>query len=357
MRIGIPTELKADETRVAVTPQLVEILTQRGHTVTIQSDAGLGAGYDDNSFGAVGATIVSNAGQVWDASELIIKVKEPIGAEYPQLRPDHVVFSYLHLAASPECTQALVDSGCVALAFETVRLPDGTLPLLAPMSAIAGRLAVQYGAHFLTARQGGRGVLLGGLDQAPAASMIAVGAGVAGTHAAVVAAGMGAAVTVVDRNPARVDQLVSRLGDAASGLLALDADAFQSAIATADLVVLAALVPGAHAPIVLTNELLDSMPARSVVVDIAIDQGGNCEAARPTTHHDPVFESHGVLVSCITNLPAAVPRTATVALAAAITPHVLAIADYGWLAAIGSDPALAGGLSVLGGRVVHPELL
>ncbi len=357
MHVGVPAEIKDHETRTAVTPSLAAALVRRGHEVLVQEGVGLNSGLSDAQYADTGARLVADADTVWSAADLIVKVKEPIEAEYARFRPDQVIFSYLHLAAARECQQALVDAGCTGIAFETVQLADGSLPLLAPMSEIAGRLAVQFGADYLTAPMGGRGLLLGGIAGVAPANVVVIGAGSAGMHATSVAVGLRGLVTVVDLSLDRLRSVNDHYSGRVLTVAGTDHLEVEDSIAEADLVVCAALVPGARAPIIVTEEMLDRMPRGAVVVDVAIDQGGNCAVSRPTTHAEPTFTSHGVLVSCITNLPAAVPRTATFALSTAIAPYVLKLADLGWKAAVAQDPALAGGVNVSGGKVVHPALL
>lgn len=357
MLIGVPAEVKPHETRTAVTPSLAAALTSRGHTVLVESGAGSKSGIADGDYLSAGARLTDSADDVWQRAGLIVKVKEPIASEYHRFRSGQMIFSYLHLAAAPECHQALLASGATGIAFETVQLADGSLPLLAPMSEIAGRLAVQFGADYLTAPQGGRGILLGGIAGVPAAKTVVIGAGSAGQHSVSAAVGLRSQVSVIDRNLTRLRDLGEAYSGRVQTIAAGDVHEAELVIAEADLVVCAALVPGARAPIVVTREMLSQMRPGAVVVDVAIDQGGNCSVARPTTHAEPTFFADGVLVSCITNLPAAVPRTATFALSAAISPYVLALADVGWQAAAAADPALSAGLNTFAGQTVHRALL
>lgn len=357
MRVGVPKELRAFETRVAMTPDLVTTLAAHGHAVTVETDAGVHAGFSDAQFRQAGANIAPDALSLWQNSQLIVKVKEPEPSEFEFLRDDLVVFSYLHLAAAKDCFNALLASGCTALAFETVQTPDGGLPLLAPMSAIAGRLAAQFGADFLTSPFGGKGVLLGGITGVDKGNVVVIGAGTAGQHAATVASGLGASVTLVDRNPSRLTEVAARYRGVLATLVATDQPSVDAAIVRADIVIGAALVPGARAPIVVTDNMLSRMEPGSVMFDIAIDQGGNYENAMPTSYAEPVRRNHDVQVAAIPNLPAAVPRSATHALVSAITPYVVAVADLGWRAATAADPALQAGVNVTGGRVILPALL
>ena len=349
MRVGVPRELKAHETRVSLTPETAAALVGAGHLVRIESGAGIAAGLTDAAYAEAGAEIVGTADDAWDA-DLVVKVKEPVEAEWHRMHRGQVLFTYLHLAAAREVTQAVLNSGITAFAYETVQRADGSLPLLAPMSAVAGRLATQVGAQHLMAPFGGSGVLLGGVSGAPPANVVVLGGGVAGSHAADLAAGLHAEVTVLDVNPDRL----AHLPPGARGVPSTP-EAIAAAVPDADLVIGTVLVPGARAPKLVTLGLVAQMRPGSVLVDVAIDQGGCFEGSRPTTHDEPTFRVHDALYYCVTNMPAAVPRTATLALDAATRPYVLALAD-GWEAAIAADPELAKGLNAHHGHVVHPAV-
>ncbi|MFE3290871.1 alanine dehydrogenase [Rhodococcus sp. NPDC059234] len=351
MRIGIPREIKNHEYRVAITPAGVHELVAHGHEVLVETEAGAGSSFADADYRAEGARILPHAADVWAEAELLLKVKEPIAEEYSRLRRDQVLFTYLHLAASRECTDALVDSGTTAIAYETVQAADGSLPLLAPMSEVAGRLAPQAGAYHLMTNSGGRGVLMGGVPGVRPANVVVLGGGVAGQNATAIAAGMHADVTVLDLNPARLREIDAqyhgRVRTVASNRLELE-----QAVLGADLVIGAVLIPGARAPKLVSNELVSRMKPGSVLVDIAIDQGGCFEDSRPTTHAEPTFRVHNSVFYCVANMPGAVPRTSTFALTNATLPYVLEIADLGWRRATAADRALAAGLSVHDGELL-----
>jgi len=349
MRVGVPRELKAHETRVAITPVTADALRAAGHTVRVEAGAGTRAGFPDESFRAVGAEISANPEMVWD-SDLVVKVKEPIAAEWHRMHAGQVLFTYLHLAAANDVTRAVLASGITAFGYETVQRPDGTLPLLAPMSAVAGRLATQVGAQHLMAPFGGSGTLLGGVTDVAPAHVVVLGAGTAGSNAADLAIGLHAEVTVLDLNPERL--LVLPVG--AQGRISTAA-AIAELVPSADLVIGTVLVPGARAPKLVTTHLVAQMRPGSVLVDVAIDQGGCFEGSRPTTHDAPTFRVHDALYYCVANMPAAVPRTATLALDAATRPYVLALAS-GWESAVARDPDLAKGLNAHAGRIMHPAI-
>jgi alanine dehydrogenase len=354
MLVGVPREVKNHEYRVALTPAGVQELTGRGHEVLLERDAGAGAGLPDEEFAAAGARISADPDEVWGAAGLVLKVKEPVAEEYHRLRADQVLFTFLHLAASRECTEALVAARATAVAYETVRLPDGTLPLLAPMSEVAGRMGPQVGAHHLQRTAGGRGVLLGGVSGVAAGKIAVIGAGVSGMNAAAIALGLQAEVMVLDTDLARL----RRIDFAYRGhLQTIMSNAYEveRACLWADLVIGAVLVPGAKAPTLVPNELVARMRPGSVLVDISIDQGGCFADSRPTTHTDPVFWVHESIFYCVANMPGAVPNTSTRALTNVTLPYVVALADRG-IAAAAEDPALAAGINVAAGRVVQPEV-
>ena len=352
MRIGIPTEVKDHEYRVAITPAGVQELVGRGHEVFVQSGAGEGSSLPDEDYAAAGAKVLGTADEVWAAAELLLKVKEPVAAEYRYLRPDLVLFTYLHLAADRPLTLALADAGTTAIAYETVQLPDRSLPLLAPMSEVAGRLAPQVGAATLLRANGGRGVLLGGVPGVPPASVVVLGAGVAGMNAAAIAVGMGADVALLDIDVERL-RAADRVYRGALKTVASNTYEVERAVLGADLVIGAVLVPGAKVPVLVTDELVSRMKPGSVLVDVAVDQGGCFESTRPTTHSDPTFPVAGSVFYCVANMPGAVPNTSTWALTNVTLPYAARIADAGWVAAVRAEPALAAGVNLLGGTVVN----
>jgi alanine dehydrogenase len=351
MRVGIPTETKNNEFRVAITPAGVAELTRRGHEVLIQSGAGEGSAISDAEFKAAGAQLTGTAEQVWADTDLLLKVKEPIPAEYGLLRRGQVLFTYLHLAASRACTDALLASGATSIAYETVQTADGALPLLAPMSEVAGRLSAQVGAYHLMRTLGGRGVLMGGVPGVKPADVVVVGAGTAGYNAARVAGGMGASVMVFDVNIAKLRLLDAEFGGH-MGTRYSSAYELEGAVRRADLVIGAVLVPGAKAPKLIPNSLVAQMKSGAVLVDISIDQGGCFEDSRPTTHDQPTFTVHDTLFYCVANMPSAVPKTSTVALTNATMPYAVKLAEHGWQAACRSDPVLAKGLSTHNGALL-----
>jgi alanine dehydrogenase len=351
MRIGVPSEVKSSEFRVGLVPASVRDLTAAGHEVLVQSGAGARIGFLDADYAAAGARIVGSAADAW-AVELVIKVKEPQAAEFSFLRPDQLLFTYLHLAPDPQQAEALLQSGCIAIAYETVTDRDGRLPLLAPMSAVAGRMAVQAGAHFLEITHGGRGVLLGGVPGVAPGKVTVLGAGTVGAHAARMAVGLGADVTVLDRALDRLDVLDREYHGRVRTLMA-STGTVEESICSADLIIGAVLLPGAAAPKLITRTLLKKMQNGAVIVDVAIDQGGCCETSRVTTHGDPVFIEEGVVHYCVANMPGAVPRTSTLALNNATLPYLRALADKGWRQALRDDAGLAAGLNVCAGQITH----
>ncbi|MHC3001304.1 alanine dehydrogenase [Gordonia sp. GN26] len=355
MRVGIPSEIKNHEYRVAITPAGVAELNRRGHEIVIQSGAGEGSAISDLDFKEAGAQILGTATEVWEQAELLLKVKEPIAPEYPLMREDQTIFTYLHLAASRECTQALLDSKTTSIAYETVRTADGSLPLLAPMSEVAGRLAPQVGAYHLMKSEGGRGSLLGGVPGTEAAEVVIIGGGVSGVNAATIAVGMGAQVTVFDLDIAKLRAIDARFGGRVHTRYST-ALALSEAVVNADLVIGAVLVPGAKAPVLVPNSVVARMKPGAVLVDIAIDQGGCFEDSRATTHDDPTFQVHDTLFYCVANMPGTVARTSTQALTGATLPYVLRLADVGWEAACHADAALATGLSTCAGDLYATEV-
>ena len=350
-RVGIPKEVKDHEYRVAITPAGVHELVAAGHSVGIEKDAGAGSSITDDEYVAAGAHIVGTADDVWGEADLVLKVKEPIAVEYPRLRRDQVLFTYLHLAASRECTDALLSAGTTAVAYETVQLPDRSLPLLAPMSEVAGRMAPQAGAHFLERAAGGRGVLLGGVSGVYAGKVVVLGAGVSGLNAAAIALGMQAEVLLLDKNVARLRE-VDRIYQGHMQTVTSNTFEVERAVLDADLVIGAVLVPGAKAPTLVSDELVAAMKPGAVLVDISVDQGGCFESTRPTTHSDPVFEVNGCLFYCVANMPGAVPNTSTYALTNVTLPYVVEIANRGLKAAVTAYPELAPGVSTVDGKLV-----
>ena len=351
MRVGVPSEVKNHEYRVACTPAGVHELVRHGHEVLVQAGAGVGSSIPDSDFVAAGATMVGSAEEAWDEADLVLKVKEPVEEEYPRLRKDLVLFTYLHLAASRACTDALIEAGTTAIAYETVQEADGSLPLLAPMSEVAGRMAPLAGAHHLQRFGGGRGILMGGVSGVYAAKVVVIGAGVSGMNAAAIALGMQAEVLLLDKNIARLRE-ADRIYQGHCQTVASNTYEIERAVADADLVIGAVLVPGAKAPKLVPDSLVARMKPGSVLVDIAIDQGGCFESSRPTTHADPVYEVGESLFYCVANMPGAVPHTSTYALTNVTLPYALEIADRGWKAALRSDPVLAAGLNTHDGAVI-----
>ncbi len=350
MRIGVPLEIKPFEGRVGLIPAATGDLVAAGHQVSIQRDAGLASGYSDRSYRDLGCNIVADTAILYGSAELIVKVKEPVAAELELLRPHHLLFSFLHLAAAPRLIKKLCDIGLTAVAFETV-MDNGGLPLLAPMSNIAGRISVQAGTHYLHRSMGGKGVLLGGLGSVERGSLVVLGAGNAGGNAAQLAAKLGAQVTVFDRNPLKLAQMHALAPNITS--LYPYQDELDRAIRGADLLIGAVLIPGARAPRLVTRDQVAGMQPGSVIVDIAVDQGGCIETIHPTSYQNPVYMEEGVQHFAVTNMPGAVPRTASAALSAALLPYVLRLAQDNWQ----DDQALTQGVNVTGGRLVHPALL
>lgn len=352
LTVGVPRELKAEEHRVAITPDGVRELLHHGATVVIERGAGLDSSIPDDDYARAGATIAATAAEVWERADLVCKVKEPLESEFAHFRPGLVLFTYLHLAAYPRVADALLAGGVTAIAYETVQTDDGSLPLLAPMSEVAGRMSVQIGAHFLERHNGGRGVLLGGAPGVRPARVVVLGAGNVGWNAAWMAAGLEAQVDLLDRNTDRlrfIDQIqMGRITTVAS-----NRGAVERAVAEADLLIGAVLVPGGRAPVLVSEEMVRSMRPGSVIIDIAIDQGGCVETSRETTHADPVYVDHGVVHYAVGNMPGAVPHTSTHALTNATLPHLAELARLGVADAVQLDPALAHGVNVVDGRVVN----
>ena len=352
MRVGVPKEIKNNEYRVGLTPASVAELTAAGHEVIVETKAGLGIDFDDKAYTDVGARIVATAAEVFAHSDMIVKVKEPQQSEIAMLEPRHVLFTYLHLAADKPQAEGLMKSGATCIAYETVTSANRSLPLLKPMSEVAGRMSVQVGAHYLEKEQGGRGVLLGGVPGVAPAKVAILGGGVSGLNAAQMAVGQRADVTIYDISNDRLAELDTYFGSQIKTAYASKA-AIANAVANAELVIGAVLVPGAAAPKLVTRDMLKTMKRGSVIVDIAIDQGGCIETSRPTTHEDPVFEVDGVIHYCVANMPGAVARTSAFALNNATLPFVLRLANMGAQAAMKADPHLANGLNVSGGKIRH----
>lgn len=352
MIIGVPKEVKNNENRVAATPASVHEFISHGHSVLVEANAGAGSGYPDAEYAAEGATIVDSADTVWADADMVLKVKEPVESEYGKMREGQVLFTYLHLAADEPLTRALIESGIQAIAYETVQLPTRQLPLLTPMSEVAGRMSIQVGATYLQHTNGGKGILLGGVPGVSEAEVVIIGGGVVGTNAAKMALGMGANVTIIELS---VDRL-RYLDDVLHGrvhTLASSRKNIANALERADLVVGSVLIPGARAPKLVTADMVDRMKPGSVMVDVAIDQGGCFETSKPTTHSDPTYVVNDVVHYCVTNMPGAVPRTGTQALTNVTTPYALAIANKGWQKALADDQALALGANVINGQVVY----
>lgn len=352
MKIAVPREIKNHEYRVALTPAGAHELTSRGHDVFVETGAGLGSAITDEEYLGAGAKILATADEVWAEGDLVLKVKEPIAVEYPRLRKGQTLFTYLHLAADEALTKALLESGVTAIAYETVQTSNGALPLLAPMSEVAGRLAPQVGAFALMKPSGGRGVLPGGVPGVTPAKVVVIGGGVAGVNAATIALGMGAEVQVLDTNVDRLRQIDNQFGGRVR-TIASNRYAVEQAAREADLVIGAVLVPGAKAPKLISNALVAEMQPGSVLVDIAIDQGGCFEDSRPTTHADPTYPVHNSIFYCVANMPGAVPRTSTYALTNVTLPYAVALAEKGWKSALRDDAALALGLNTHDGLLTN----
>ncbi|MGV9777131.1 alanine dehydrogenase [Streptosporangium sp. NPDC003464] len=352
MKIAVPREVKNHEYRVALTPAGAHEFVRHGHRVFVERDAGAGSSIPDSDFQSVGATMVDSADDVWAEGDLVLKVKEPVAEEYHRMRKGQVLFTYLHLAASESCTRAMLESGVTGVAYETVQTANGSLPLLAPMSEVAGRLAPQVGAYHLMRPEGGRGVLMGGVSGVHAANVVVIGAGVSGMNAAVIALGMQAEVVLLDKNIDRLRQ-ADIIYQGHCQTVASNSYEVERAVLAADLVIGAVLVPGAKAPKLVSNELVSRMRPGSVLVDISIDQGGCFEDSRPTTHAEPTYRVHNSIFYCVANMPGAVPHTSTYALTNVTLPYALAIADLGWRQALREDHALALGLNTHEGHLTN----
>jgi alanine dehydrogenase len=350
--VGLPKEIKDNEYRVGLTPAGVRALTDAGHKVVVERSAGEGSGFDDDLYERAGATLRDSADEVWEQGEMVVKVKEPIAPEYPRMREGQLLFTYLHLAPDRELTKQLLERKVTGIAYETITDKRGGLPLLTPMSEVAGRMAVQVGAHYLEKMSGGRGILLGGVPGVPAAHVVIIGGGVVGTNAAKMAVGMGAHVTIIDTNLDRLRELddifLSKISTLASSAYMI-----HDAISQADLIIGAVLVPGAAAPRLVTRNMLKDVPNGAVIVDVAVDQGGCIETTHPTTHSNPTYYVEGVLHYCVANMPGAVPRTSTFALTNATLPYALKLANKGFIEAIMSDPGLKAGVNTYAGHVTY----
>ena len=354
--VGVPREVKDSEFRVALTPAGAHVLAEAGHRVVVQAGAGEGSGFSDEAYRRAGAVIVADAADVWSQADLVVKVKEPVEQEYRYFREGMTIFAYLHLAAAPRLAKAMLESGVTGVAYETVQLPSGALPLLAPMSEVAGRMSVQVGAQFLESFCGGRGVLLGGVPGVPPADVVIVGGGVVGLNAAKIAVGMGASVTVIDKSAERLRYLDDVFGGRVTTLMS-NPHHIAAAARRADLLIGAVLVPGARAPRLVTEAMVRSMKKGAVIVDVAVDQGGSVETVdRATTHRDPVYVKHGVVHYAVANIPGAVPRTSTLALTNATLPYVLELADKEIADAARDNPALRSGVNVHRRMICHPAV-
>jgi alanine dehydrogenase len=355
MIIGVPTEIKVREYRVAMIPAGVRILTSRGHTILVQAGAGAGSGISDDEYRLAGAEIVASQTDVWKRAEMIVKVKEPLAAEYGLMRDEQIVFTYLHLAAVPELASEMLKRKIAGIAYETIETDDGKLPLLQPMSAVAGRMAVQVGATYLQKEHGGKGILLGGVAGVRRGRVAIIGGGVVGTNAARIATGLGAQVTILDINPSTLAYL-DDIYQGSIHTLYSDPHTIEETVRAADIVVGAVLVAGARAPRLVTEAMVAKMEPGSVIVDVAVDQGGCVETCRPTTHDNPTYTVHGVVHYAVANMPGAVARTSTFALCNATIPYVKAVADKGLVQAVRRDPALAKGVNTLKGSIPHPAV-
>ena len=355
MIIGIPKEIKNNENRVALTPAGAKELVKRGHTVYVQNTAGENSGFPDSAYVEAGAQILTSISDVYQIAEMIVKVKEPIAAEYSLVRKGQLVFTYFHFASDEKLTLAMMDSGSICLAYETVENPDGTLPLLIPMSEVAGRMSIQEGARFLEKPQGGKGILLGGVPGVKPARVLVLGGGIVGHSAALMAAGLGADVTIADISLPRLRYL-EQIMPANVKTLYSSTHNIEAELPYTDLVIGAVLIPGAKAPHLITKDMLQRMKPGSVLVDVAIDQGGCFETSHPTTHADPVYTVDDIVHYCVANIPGAVPQTSTLALTNATLPYVLELADKGWKEACKEDKSLYPGLNIIEGKIVYPAV-
>ncbi len=352
MLIGVPKELKNHEYRVGISPRGVRELLYHGHRVIVQKDAGTGIGFDDHQYQDAGALIIETPDEIYDQAEMIVKVKEPQIGECQMVKEGQILFTYLHLAAEPKIADALIDSGCIAIAYETVTDEFGNLPLLAPMSEIAGRVSAQVGAHCLERASGGRGTLLGGVPGVEPGNVVIIGGGVVGTNAAIIASGMGANVTILDRNINKIREIDARF-DGRVRTIHSTMDSVEEYVSKADVVIGSVLIPGAAAPKIIDENLLSKMQTGSVIVDVAIDQGGCAASSKPTTHEDPTYIVDGVVHYCVTNMPSAVARTASKALENTTLPYIVALADEGYRSALKENPHFKNGLNLCRGRVTH----
>jgi alanine dehydrogenase len=352
MIVGVVKEIKTDENRVALTPAGVEAFTDRGHEVLVEAGAGAGSGFTDDEYTESGGQIVQTAAEVWATARMVMKVKEPQAEEVPQIRENQIVFTYFHFAASEDLTRAIVQSNCIAIAYETITDSNGHLPLLTPMSEVAGRMAIQQGAKFLEKAHGGRGILLGGVPGVPPATVVILGAGVVGMNATKMAAGLGSLVYVLDVNLDRLRYFSDVMPSNVITMMSNKAN-LRKALTDADLVVSSVLIPGGKAPKLVTRETLKMMKPGAVIVDVAIDQGGSTETSRPTTHRDPIYEVDGIVHYCVTNMPGAMPMTSTLALTNATIPYALKLADKGYSHAIRSNPHIAAGANIVLGSITH----
>lgn len=355
MIIGVPKEIKTHENRVALLPGGVTKMKRNGHEVLIEKGAGVGSGFPDKKYVEAGATIVDDVEKVWDQAEMIMKVKEPIEVEYDRMKQDQIIFTYFHFAASRELTEAVVDSGCVAIAYETVEKEDGSLPLLIPMSEVAGRMAAQEGAKYLEKSQGGRGILLGGIPGVQPANVMVIGGGVVGVNAAKIAAGMGANTTIMDISMPRLRYLDDVMSKNVDTVFSSEAN-IKSMLPDVDMVIGAVLKPGAKAPHLITRDMLGMMQKGAVLVDVAIDQGGCFETSKPTTHDHPIYEVDDIVHYCVANMPGAVPYTSTLGLTNVTLPYAVDIANKGWEKALDEDPELKKGLNIVDGKIVYQDV-
>jgi len=352
MIIGVPREIKDNEYRVAIVPSGVKILKEKGHTVLVQSRAGTGSGISDEEYAAAGGVIVPSAEEIFQRSDILVKVKEPLPQEYALLRPGQILFTFLHLASNRDLTEALIRSGIVAIAYEAVQLSDGTLPILIPMSEIAGRMAPIVGSYYLQENRGGSGVLISGVPGVSPGKVTVLGAGTVGQNAARIAVGLGARVVVLDRDINRLKQ-IDDLFNGRITTISSNEQTIYKEVSSSDLVIGAVLIPGGRAPCLIKRDLISRMRKGSVIVDVSIDQGGCVETSRPTTHSNPVYEIDGIIHYCVVNMPGAYPRTSTFALCNVTLPYIIRLSELGWKEAVREDSALAKGLSIVEGKVVH----